>query len=276
MEFHGKQDEIQRKVADMARLGQLLWQKGWAERNAGNISVDVTEYVTDLSLVDTNHPEPHYVVLEQAYLHIAGHTFLVTGTGTRMRDIAIDPPSYILMIQLDEPGKHFRIHPLSLTSNNLQPTSELPTHLSIHNQLAANNAPEKAIVHTHATELITITQVKEFCNESRINQMLWGMHPETKVFLPEGIGFVPYQLPGSQEIARATLNSFEKHRVVTWEKHGCLAIGTDVFTAFDLIDTVSKSALIYLQCKSAGIEPEGLGPEQITALQQLSEKFIGS
>ena len=31
------------------------------------------------------------------------------------------------------------------------------------------------------------------------------MHPETVMFVPKGVGFVPYMLPGSVEIATETL-----------------------------------------------------------------------
>ena len=39
--------EISLVLTDIAELGKYLWQKGWAERNAGNISVNINEYVTD-------------------------------------------------------------------------------------------------------------------------------------------------------------------------------------------------------------------------------------
>jgi rhamnulose-1-phosphate aldolase len=35
--------KLQRLVLDVAELAQYLWQKGWAERNAGNISVNPAE-----------------------------------------------------------------------------------------------------------------------------------------------------------------------------------------------------------------------------------------
>ena len=100
------------------------------------------------------------------------------------------------------------------------------------------------------------------------------MHPETIVMVPEGAGFLPYMLPGSPEIADATLKKFENHNVIVWEKHGCFAIGRDVFEAFDLIDTLDKSAQIYFQCRAAGHDPEGLSEEKIAGLKELSKKFL--
>ena len=34
-------------VGQVAEAAGYLWQKGWAERNGGNITVNVTEHITD-------------------------------------------------------------------------------------------------------------------------------------------------------------------------------------------------------------------------------------
>ena len=39
--------ELARQVANVAEVGGYLWQKGWAERNGGNITINVTEFVDD-------------------------------------------------------------------------------------------------------------------------------------------------------------------------------------------------------------------------------------
>ena len=35
------------EVNKVAEVAGYLWQKGWAERNGGNITVNITEYVDD-------------------------------------------------------------------------------------------------------------------------------------------------------------------------------------------------------------------------------------
>ena len=35
------------KIEQIAEAAGYLWQKGWAERNGGNITVNITEYVDD-------------------------------------------------------------------------------------------------------------------------------------------------------------------------------------------------------------------------------------
>ena len=92
------------------------------------------------------------------------------------------------------------------------------------------------------------------------------MIPETKAFCPLGLGIVPYTLPGSNELADATLRELEDYDVVMWEKHGVFAKGLDVMDAFDQIDVLSKSAKIYINAKCMGYEPEGMSTEQMAEM----------
>jgi len=75
-------------------------------------------------------------------------------------------------------------------------------------------------------------------------------------------------MPGSEELADETVAALGEHRIVLWQMHGCVAIGRDAVDAFDLIDTVSKAAAIYLLCRSAGHEPEGLGDAALEELRR--------
>ena len=38
---------LKAEIEKVAEVAGYLWQKGWAERNGGNITVNVTEYVDD-------------------------------------------------------------------------------------------------------------------------------------------------------------------------------------------------------------------------------------
>ena len=42
-----KNDKLECQIADVAEVAGYLWQRGWAERNGGNISVNVTDLLTD-------------------------------------------------------------------------------------------------------------------------------------------------------------------------------------------------------------------------------------
>ena len=99
------------------------------------------------------------------------------------------------------------------------------------------------------------------------------MHPETIMFVPKGIGIVPYILPGSLEIAEETIKALQNHDVALWEKHGVFAIGKSVPDTFDVIDILAKSARIFFMCRSANIIPEGFTEQQLYELKKLSANF---
>ncbi|MCK9400260.1 MAG: rhamnulose-1-phosphate aldolase [Bacteroidales bacterium] len=246
-----KTNEGAREAA--ARIGEvagLLWEKGWAEGSGGNISVNVTEFYPGIRMDFRIFP---MIPLEVKYPAIAHHHIFITAKGSRMRNLAKDPSTGLCLIKLSKKGDCYQVlyedpeHPLF-------PSSELPSHLAIHHHMVKQGQGEKAIVHTHADELVALTHDKNLQSEARLNEILLKMHTETAFFIPEGIGYVPLEVPGSQELAKATLKSLKDHRIILWEKHGCLATGKDVHEAFDRIDLMAKAARIYLMCRTAGID----------------------
>ena len=74
---------------------------------------------------------------------------------------------------------------------------------------------------------------------------------------------IPYQLPSSVDLADATIKELADYDVVMWEKHGIFAVDCDVMAAFDQIDVLNKSALIYIAAKNMGFEPDGMSQEQM-------------
>jgi rhamnulose-1-phosphate aldolase len=261
-----------RKLADdVADIANYLWLKGWAERNAGNISVNVNHMVPG----SIENPNTCMTIpLPAPFAELAGMYFYVTGTGKRMRDLSKKPLQNSVLIRIDNDGNAFSMIPFSDSQQTeIQPTSELPTHLGIHQMIAQRQSNEKVVIHTHATELIALTHSPEFRSEKAISRLLWGMHPETIVLVPKGVGFVPYTLPGTSEIAIPTIHELQRHDVVIWEKHGVFAIGHTVSGTFDTIDIVCKSAKIWFLCKSAGFDPEGLSDEQLIDLKGLTGNF---
>ena len=76
-------------MLQVAEVAGYLWEKGWAERNGGNITVNVTEYVDDEI---RNMPTISDVIQIGTTLpNIKGCYFYCKGTGKRMRDLARKP-----------------------------------------------------------------------------------------------------------------------------------------------------------------------------------------
>lgn len=266
-EFFQENKKIAKTINEVADLANYLWQKGWAERNAGNISVNLSAMMTGFEFELEHFPS---FQLERSYEALADLYFFVTGTGKRMRDLAVSPMKNACIIKMNKKGNGYHI--ISMKKRNLynfRPTSELPTHLAVHNLLVKKGSKNKAVVHTHPNELVAMTQIKKFQDAATLNKTLWGMHPEAFVFVPRGVYMVPYILPGSHRIADATVTGFDQsHEVVIWEKHGAFAIGETVSDAFDMIDILAKSARIWFMAKQTGNEPEGLTDEQLLELKK--------
>jgi rhamnulose-1-phosphate aldolase len=267
-----KQNKKVRKIIlQVAEVAQYLWQRGWAERNAGNISVNISHLITD----DFNNLDDcPFFKLNNNYPELSGKYFFVSGTGRRMRDLARKPLDNALLIKLNDEGNgYWIISGKKDSAVNFQPTSELPTHLAIHQMVIKRGTDEKVVMHTHANELVALTQIREFCNQEKLNKLLWGMHPETMVFVPGGVGFVPYVTPGTEDIAVETLKALQEHKVALWEKHGVFSIGESVFDTFDTIDILAKSAKIFFLVKSAGYHAEGLSDNELEVLKVVAANF---
>jgi rhamnulose-1-phosphate aldolase len=154
-----------------------------------------------------------------------------------------------------------------IADHPVAPTSELPAHLSMHNYLIGSGSAYKAAVHTHPIDLVAMTHNPRFLEKDVLTRLLWSMIPETRAFCPKGLGIVRYELPSSVELANATVAQLAEYDVVIWEKHGICAVGENIMEAFDMIDTLSKSAQIYLTAKSMGFEPAGMSDAQMDELR---------
>ena len=248
---------LAKEVNKVAEVAGYLWQKGWAERNGGNITVNITEFVDDeirqMPAISAITP------IGTTLPNLKGCYFYCKGTNMRMRDLARWPMENGSIIRILDDCANYVI----IADNPVRPTSELPSHLSVHNYLIGKGSPYKASVHTHPIELIALTHCKKYLEKDVATKMLWSMIPETKAFCPRGLGIIPYKLPSSVELADATIKELEDYDVVMWEKHGVFAVDCDVMQAFDQIDVLNKSALIYIAAKNMGFEPDGMSDEQM-------------
>ena len=256
-------EKIEMVLSQIAEVAGYLWEKGWAERNGGNISYNITEYVDDniraLSAISEK------IELPEAMNALKGSYFVVTGTGKRMRYVNKNLMDNASIIRISSDGTYYEI----IAEKNIRPTSELPSHLLIHNYLIGNGRRERAVIHTHPIELVAMTHHAPFLQKDVLSKLLWSMIPETRAFCPKGVGIVSYALPGSVLLAKETINLLEAYDVVLWEKHGALAIGEDLIEPFDMIDTLSKSAKIYESACSMGFVPKGMREEQMDELKRV-------
>ncbi|MDH7516585.1 MAG: class II aldolase/adducin family protein, partial [Bacteroidota bacterium] len=253
------------QLRDIAEAAACIVDRAWGEASAGNISVR-------LPTVPVPRQHAKSVPLQVPFPMLGGAVFLVTATGTRMRDIATDPARYTLALRVSKRGDAYAAAPVGGTGY-APPTSELAVHLAVHAHLAARGRRERAVVHAHATEVIAITHNPAYCagkqhddrtamgtesgksgssihpmspaGPNPLTNLVWSMHPEAALLIPRGVAVAPYARTGTQALADATVRALEDTAVVVWEKHGILAVGDDCMRAFDLIDVVAKALRVY-------------------------------
>ena len=253
--------ELEKQIGEIAEVAGYLWQKGWAERNGGNITVNLSGEIDDE--IRNLPPISDVIPIGRTLPNLKGCYFYCKGTNMRMRDLARRPMENGSIIRILDDCSNYVI----VADNPVKPTSELASHLLMHNYLIGKGSNYKAALHTHPIDLIAMTHNPAFLKKDVLTYLLWSMIPETRAFCPRGLGIAPYAVPGSFKLADATIRELDEYDVVMWEKHGACAVAENITEAFDMIDTLSKSAQIYLTAKSMGFEPEGMTKTQMEEMK---------
>ena len=106
------------------------------------------------------------------------------------------------------------------------------------------------------------------------------MATECPVVFPDGIGVVPWMVPGGREIAVATSKLMEKYDVAIWAHHGVFCSGETFDLTFGLMHTVEKSAEILVKVLSmTGAKRQTIQPDDFRRLAHdfnvtLPERFL--
>jgi Ribulose-5-phosphate 4-epimerase and related epimerases and aldolases len=221
--------------------------QGWHERNGGNLSYRMTE--EDVKEATPLFEAERTFALPKPIEAVAGSHFIVTGTGRYMRNVILSPEKNIGIIRISEDGSSYSI---LWGLEDSKPTSELPTHLMNHASRCTVNPGCRVIYHAHPANTTALTYT--ICPDAKtLSRILWQSETECAVVFPEGIGIVPWMIPGGTEIAEATAEEIVKYPAVVWAFHGVFASGKDFDEAFGLMHTIEKAAEIYLKAKSVGI-----------------------
>ena len=233
-------------VKGFIRMANDGWEQGWHERNGGNLSYRIKP--EEVESVKENFEAKKWQPIGTTVPKLAKEYFLVTGSGKYFRNVIIKPEDSICIIELDEKGENYRI--VWGLVNGGRPTSELPSHLMNHEvKMIATGGKHRVIYHAHTTNIIALTFVLPL--EDRVfTRELWEMATECPVVFPEGVGVVPWMVPGGRDIAVATSELMKKYNLAIWAHHGMFASGEDFDLTFGLMHTAEKSAEILVKMLS--------------------------
>jgi rhamnulose-1-phosphate aldolase len=233
-----KLKKIQEALKSIARVAKVLSENGWAEANAGNISFNVSDAIA--GEFDDSNPQKQ----DEDYGFSKNTSILLTSSGSRMREIAEAPEKFcgVLTFLVGKTGYLIS----KFGQDEFIPTSEYPSHIGIHRYLVNSERFEKAVIHSHPDELIATMHREDFNSENNINFVFKKMHSEFSMLVPDGVGYIPFTEPGSEELASQTLQKLHDHKIVFWKDHGCISIGDNLNSALDNIEIVNKISKIFL------------------------------
>ncbi|MCU9595649.1 rhamnulose-1-phosphate aldolase [Caldibacillus thermolactis] len=251
-------------VKEFSKITFRLYDHGWDERNGGNISYRLTE--EEVSQYDDVHDVLRTIPIDFDGKELAGMFFLVTGTGRYFKNIIDFPERDSGLVRITEDGKSINI--LWGFNDGGKPTSEFPTHLMGHAARLKVDPNQRVIMHCHPTNLIALTFTFPL-DEKELTRTLWKMQTESIVVFPDGIGIIPWMVPGNSKIGNVTSEKLKEFSSVIWPHHGIFASGTTIDEAYGLIETIEKAAEIYNIIRSTGGDIlQLITDQQLTELAQ--------
>ncbi len=252
-------------VEEMVETTSNLYRLGWDERNGGNISYLLSEEEIAPYLDVTKTIRSIQVDFDSSVL--IGKYFLVTGSGKYFKNVQKAPSENLGIIRVGADGKSVDL--LWGLENGAVPTSELPTHFMSHIARLSVNPNNRIVMHCHATHLLAMTFTHAL-DERAFTRTLWQMCTECLVVFPDGVGIIPWLIPGTNEIGEATSEKMKENRLVVWPHHGIYGAGETMDETFGLIETAEKAAQVYTIVRAQGEVLQTITDEQ---LQVLGERF---
>jgi len=236
-------------IKGFIRMADDGYRQGWHERNGGNLSYRIKPEEVDAIKQNFSTENP-FVRIGVKAENLAGEYFLVTRSGNFFRNIAAAPQENLGIVEVDQQGEGYRV--VWGLENGGVPTSEFPSHFLNHSvKKAATNGAYRVIYHAHPPSIIALTYLLPLTDKD-FSRLLWTMATECPLVFPDGVGVLPWMVPGSKEIALATSELMEKYDVAIWAHHGMFCAGPNFDLTFGLMHTVEKAADIYLRVMSCG------------------------
>jgi rhamnulose-1-phosphate aldolase len=255
--------ELEDLLTMMGEAGRHLAEIEASEGAAGNISVCLRWPIE----LRTRFPVVSEIKLPQRVPELVGATFIVSGSGRRLREIIDEPTANLACIVANEGGLTGKLY----TSYNRRfdfVTSEFNSHLAVHyDQMVSSKTNFHAVIHAQPPHMTYLSHVPRYQDETYLNTHLLRWQPELIINLPEGVGFIPFRIPGSPELMAGNVESLRRHRIVIWAKHGVMSRSdVSVKRAADRVEYAETAAKYEYMNISAGEIGEGLSVEEIRSI----------
>ena len=261
--------ELSDILASIGEGGRRVAQIDAGEGAAGNISVCIGW---------PSSPRRHFPVVEEIRLpvpapNLAGHTVIVTGSGRRLRDIATDTQANLGAVRVLPDGETGLLHtsPRRLFERL---TSEWNSHLAVHDDTVARtgtNYPRRGPRAAAPPGLpVAHPGLRRRGRASTGGCCAGSRRPSSTC--PQGVGVLPFMVPGSAELMAANVESLRAHRIVLWSKHGVMARSdVSVTRAVDRIEYAETAARYEYMDLAVGGLAQGVTDDELAAVVQAFE-----
>ncbi len=255
-------------VQDFMALAQEGVAYGWHERNGGNLSYRVPAELV-VPFEKALNTKADFIPIGTDVPSLKGEYFLVTGSGKFLRNISLSPEENIALVKLNDTGTHYQI--LWGLPYGGKPTSEFPTHLECHAIKKAQDPAYRVIYHAHPVNITALSGMLP-ADDDIMTKATWGTMTECPVIYPQGLGVVPWMVPGGREIAVATADKMRTfhYDAVIWALHGIFCAGKTFDDAISLMHVIEKSAAIF-NLQAAMGTPVNAIPEE--GYKRLAKEF---
>lgn len=250
-------DEV---IESIGAAGRRLNDIDAVEAGAGNISACLNWDVD----VEAAFGASRDIDLPWEVPALAGYTVLVTGSGCRLRGLARNPKANLGAVRVHAGGRTGTLH-YKRKGNFDRPTSEFNSHLAVHqDQVATRNVDLHAVIHAQPPHLTLLSHIPAYQSTEKLNRKILRWEPETIVQLPEGVGYLPFMLPGGQELMENNIAGLRDHQIVLWGKHGVMARSdASPLGACDKIEYAETGALYEYRNLTVGGQGEGLSDSEL-------------
>ncbi len=252
------------RFREFGEAAERLTQIGALEGAAGNISLflpadtpDLAEYMVSV------FSETQDIELPGRELLPLG-TLIITGSGRRLRDVVTRPVTILCAIVIAN-DRRATLH--RSPESGVTPTSENDSHIAIHAAALDGQPAIHSVVHAQPPALTWLSHIPAYRNVERLNRQLFRWQPETLVTFPEGLGVLPFEVPGTATHGNLTAQAMRHHRIVVWAKHGVVARSSaGPMAAADLIDYAEAAAEYEVRDMLAGRPADGLTLAELRAI----------
>lgn len=227
--------------------------KGWAEGTGGNVSVLTEE--------PKGCKELKSFPLSFSAPELAGKCVLITRSGCRLANVPGDPERELALLRIEKN----RAQLLWGLREGGRPSSELAAHLMSHAACLSRAPGHRAVVHTHATNVIAMGMLAEQ-DERSFTKALWSMCTECLMFLPDGVGVLPWMPCGTDEIGLRTAEKLREFPLVLWQNHGVFASGSTPDEAMGRVEIADKAAGLWLLTRNG--QPRTITDGQLRRLAE--------